>query len=74
MNIKIQNAGMQTVLNLPFGTTLGILKGEKYKETFQSLGAPSSYNLTVNGTSRDDEFRLSEGDTVSFRPVAGNKG
>lgn len=72
INIVLNHGGVQVGVEVPEGTDLGHIRS--LSEDLDEIGAPSNYNLGVNGTGQDDDRVLLEGDIVSFRPVSGNKG
>lgn len=72
INIVLSHGGVQVSVEVPSGTDLGHIRS--LQEELDEIGAPSQYNLGVNGVGQDDSRVLENGDVVSFRPVAGNKG
>lgn len=72
IHIVLSHGGVQVGLELPAGTDLGHIRS--LDTELDEVGAPSSYTLGVNGVGQDDSRTLQDGDIVSFRPVAGNKG
>ena len=72
ISIVLSHGGAQTSVSVAAGTDLGHVRS--LSEELEEIGAPSSYNLGVNGAGQDDAKVLAEGDIESFRPVAGEKG
>lgn len=72
IGIVLSHGGVQVGVTVPTGTDLGHVRS--LTEELDELGAPSQYNLGINGVGQDDNKVLEDGDVVSFRPVAGNKG
>lgn len=72
ISIVLSHGGVQVGVTVPVGTDLGHIRS--LTEELDEIGAPSQYNLGVNGVGQDDSKIIEDGDIVSFRPVAGNKG
>ena len=72
INIILSHGGVQVSVEVPTGTDLGHIRS--LDAELDEIGAPSNYNLGVNGVGQDDSKVLEDGDVVSFRPVQGNKG
>ena len=72
ISIVLSHGGVQVGVTVPTGTDLGHIRS--LVEELDEIGAPSQYNLGVNGVGQDDTITLEDGDIISFRPVAGNKG
>lgn len=72
MIVTLSNAGLRHQIDVPNGSTLGYIRSRTHD--LEEVGAPSSYNFTVNGSQQDDGYRLITGDTVGFRPITGSKG
>lgn len=72
IEIVLSHGGVQVTAEVPAGTDLGHVRS--LGAELDEIGAPSNYNLGVNGVGRDDATILQDRDVVSFRPVQGTKG
>lgn len=72
MNITLRSGGLRHSVQVPPGTTLADVR--EMNDDLEEVGAPSEYDFTVGGEAKGDDYVLQEGDTVSFRPVTGDKG
>jgi len=72
IRVVLSHGGVQVRVELPSGIDLGHIRS--LDAELDEIGAPSNYNLGVNGVGQDDTKILEDGDVVSFRPVQGNKG
>ena len=72
MIVHLSNGGIRHNIDIPSGSTLEYVR--VMRDDLDEVGAPSSYNFTINGTQKDDGYRLITGDTIGFRPITGSKG
>lgn len=72
MNITLRTGGIRHSIEVPPGTALSDIRG--MKDDLEEVGAPSEFDFTVEGESKNDEYTVKEGDTIGFRPITGGKG
>ena len=72
IDIVLSHGGVQVSVEVPAGTDLGHIRS--LDAELDEIGAPSNYNLGVNGVGQDDSRILEPQDVISFRPIQGNKG
>ena len=72
IQVILTNGGIEMPVGVPAGSDLGYIRG--MRQELEEVSAPSQFNLAVNNVQQDDSARLNDGDRISFRPIAGNKG
>lgn len=59
-------------VSVPVGSDLGHIR--TLKDNLETIGAPSAFNLAVNGVAQEETYVLNANDNVQFRPVSASKG
>jgi hypothetical protein len=72
IDVFLLQGGIEHRVSVPQGTDLGHIR--TLNNDLDSIGAPSSYSLAINGAGQDDNKVLEQGDKISFRPISSSKG
>jgi len=72
MIIVLKNGDEETSANVDPSAEAGSVR--ELSEQLEEVGAPSNYDIAVNGVKVSDSHNLSSGDVVSFRPRTSEKG
>ena len=72
IEVTLSHNGASAPVTIPANSDVGHIR--TLEDQLENLGAPSNYTFGVNGMGCDDTRRLMGGETITFRPVQGDKG